>query len=161
MHLGVFFDKEQVDPFTGAESGEGCNVMKRRLWLDGVPLDYQPVSIYAAGFKAGVPDFEAIKKDARSPDTLPADVKALAFWAGLFSVVKGDRIRLEIFDPHGHVFAERDIVQDRTRARQFYYVGKRTDGLMDGAYTGTIWLKRKLPSGETLTREKSRMLTVK
>jgi hypothetical protein len=161
VHLSVFFNKDKIDPFTGASSGEGCNVMKQRLWLEGVPLYYQPVSIYAAGFKAGVPDFEAIKKDASSPETLPADVEALTLWAGLFGVVKGDRIRLEILDPKGRVFAEQDIVQDRTRARQFYYVGKRTDGLMSGNYTGTIRLERKLSGGETITREKSRMLTVK
>lgn len=161
LHLGVFFEKEAIDPFTGLGSREGCNGMKEPLWLKDLSLDYQPVSIYATGFRDSVPDFEAIKKDARTPEQLPPDASALTFWAGLFGAMKDDRIHLEILDPHGGVFAQQDIVQEKTRARQFYYTGRKTQGLASGTYTGTVRLLRILSGGETITREISRELLVK
>jgi hypothetical protein len=46
--------------------------------------------------------------------------------------------------PDGRVFATQDIVQEKNRARQFYFVGKKVDGnaLAPGVYTGKATVVR-------------------
>ena len=61
-----------------------------------------------------------------------------------FGAARGDRVRLEVTGPDGRIFAERDIVQEKDRARQFYFVGKRAkpDHLLAGVYSGRATLVR-------------------
>ena len=65
-------------------------------------------------------------------------MQALSFWMVFFGAARGDRVRLEVTGPDGRIFAERDIVQEKDRARQFYFVGKRAkpDHLLAGVYSG-------------------------
>lgn len=163
IHIGVMHEDNAIDPFTGLGEQDGCNVMLATLWRQESRPGYEPFSIYAAGFRDGEPDFDLIRKDASAPESLPRNLAALTFWAGLFGVNQGDVIELEIRDPQGRVFARREIIQDKTRARQFYYVGKRTEGttLVAGTYAGTVRLTRVPAAGETITRELVRRLTVK
>lgn len=150
VHFGVFRDDVAIDPFTGHEETEGCGKRGISMWDAGAGLSYQPFDLYAAGFTARAPDFEAIKIDSHSPDTLPADSPALVFWGAYFGALQNDRITLTITDPHGNIMAERNIVQDKTRARQFYFIGKKNTGnrLEPGPYRGIMKLTRELESGE-------------
>lgn len=163
VHLGVTHGKETIDPFTGLGRADGCGHMKAPLWRVGLGVGYEPFSIYAAGFMDHEPDFDQIKQDASSPATLPRAAAVLAFWTALYGVAAGDRIALEIRDPDGKTFASREITQERTRARQFYFVGKRTEraALMQGTYTGTVRLTRTHAPGEALTRQSEQRVDVK
>ncbi len=161
VHLEVVHEGQSIDPYTGQGAQEGCGGMKQSLWADDTAPVYEPVTIYAAGFKDSVPDFELIKQDAGTPEELSADIPALTFWVALYGVTKGDQIHLEILDPQGAVFAEQAIVQEKTRARQFYYTGKKAKGLATGNYTGTVKIMRKSSDGKTVTRELVRKLAVK
>ncbi len=163
LHFGAFFESHTIDPFTGFDDMKGCAQNGTSLWKSKSAINYEPVSLYAAGFKADVPDFDAIKQDISSPDTLPANIPALTFWAGLYGAVKGDMITLEIQDSYGRIFATRTTEQEKNRARQFYYVGKkiRNNSLVPGTYTGTLRLTRISPDGNSFTRRISREITVK
>jgi len=86
----------------------------------------------------------------------------LTFWVSIFGVEKDDRIHMEIRDPEGRIFSERYITQEKTRARQFLYIGKKNKNsdLIKGQYTGVITFSRELPSGQTLKRKISRILSI-
>ncbi len=142
LHLGVFFEGHTIDPFSGFHSTPSCKNSRKPLWAKDIP--YSPVSLYAAGFTSNAPDFEALKINSSTPDTLPTAAPALVFWTGLYGVIQGDEIKIEIRDPAGEIFASRESMQDKTRARQFYYIGRRTpkEGLSSGTYTGKLSWKR-------------------
>lgn len=150
VHFGVFFEKKVIDPFTGAGEADGCGRgTDGGLWAASAGLAYEPVALYGGGFAEAVPDFEAVKVDARPAKTLSASAPVLAFWAGIYGAAAGDRIHIEIRDPGGRVFAERDIVQEKDRARQFYYVGRKRAGDLfpAGAWTGRMTLVREGKDG--------------
>ncbi len=162
VHFGVFFEGNTIDPFTGAGDQKGCGFIKAPLWNTALNLEYEPVSIYAAGFKAGVPDFDAVKIDTTSPSTIAANSIALTFWGALYGVAKGDQIHIEIRDPAGRTFAQRDITQEKDRARQFYFIGRKVHdkGLEKGTYTGHVQITRSHPNSAAIERQKSRTLVV-
>lgn len=164
LHFGLFHEGSPVDPFTGLAGGKGCMAEGAApLWAGAEGIAYQPVSLYAAGFKAGVPDFEAVKIDSHSPQTLPAQSEAMTFWVAFYGAVKGDLITIEIRDPQGNILARREIIQDKNRARQFYYVGRKAPpgGFAGGTYTGSVQLAR--PQGESapIMRDLAKTVTVK
>jgi murein DD-endopeptidase MepM/ murein hydrolase activator NlpD len=147
LHFGVLHNGKKVDPFTGAEIGsKACGTDGAApLWQAGSGIIYAPFSLYAAGFAPGAADFEQIKKDAGSPDTLRrAALKALSFWMVYFGAVLGDRIGIEIMDPEGKVFVQQQFVQEKNRARQFIFTGKKAAGetLKPGTYTGKVTVVR-------------------
>lgn len=162
LHIGVVFNSQTIDPFTGLSNVDGCNGMGKPLWRVGLSLNYEPVSIYATGFKDGVPDFATIKKDLGSSTTLSPGVPALTFWIAVFGVAQHDHIYMEIRDPRGRIFAQREITQPKDRARQFYFVGKRTRNqkLIKGSYIGSVTLSRDLTNDESIIRKVSRELLV-
>ena len=164
LHIAVFHEGRIVDPFTGFGREAPCGTENQHpLWRKDSGIDYAPVSLYAAGFREGVPDFDAIKIDSASPDKIAASAPALVFWAEFFGAREGDAIRMEILGPDGRPFAERDIVQERTRARQFYYLGRpaSADGLPPGLYRGRLTLTRPAPDGAApLEREITHIVRV-
>jgi hypothetical protein len=157
LHFGVLRNGTMTDPFTGKAAASGCDesATGTAMWLEGLNVDYEPVTIYAAGFEAGEPDFERIKTKAEGPAMLPPGVPILSFWVALYGVQEGDKISIAVSDPNGDPFASRDIVQDKTRARQFYYIGKRIPHsmLFPGTYTGKAVITRKAADGSDITRE--------
>jgi hypothetical protein len=160
LHIGVTHRGRTIDPFTGLEPGTQCGATGKPMWR--APLAYEPVAIYAAGFADRVPKYEEIQEHAAGIERIAAGPVELTFWAVLFGTVKDDAIRIEIRAPDGRVVSERDIVQERTRARQFYFIGRRLgDGeLRPGDYVGIVRLTRRAAAGEPLTRELERKLTV-
>lgn len=162
LHFGVFLEGNTIDPYTGDGDQKGCGVEQNPLWAAKLDLQYEPVSIYAAGFKVGVPDFELVKIDTASPDKVLASSEALTFWVSIFGVVKGDQVDMTVYDPSGRVFAERKMIQDKTRARQFYFIGRKVHdkGLEIGTYTGQIKLIRMTEGDETIERKKTKTLIV-
>lgn len=163
LHFGVFHNGVTVDPFTGAKAGDGCGISGQSLWRPELLMSYVPYSLYAAGFAGTAPDFEAIKQNASSPATLAAgEIEALAFWVAIFGAAEGDKIHLMITDAEGKTVAERSLVQDKTRARQFYFIGKKAgeEKFSPGVYRASAFLSRKFPDGQIKTDEISRLVTL-
>jgi hypothetical protein len=163
LHIGVMRNDVWIDPYTGRNNREGCGLAGRSIWSKEVLSDYTPVSIYATGFKDDVPEYEDIKRDVSSPKSLSLDSPALTFWAVIFGIEKNDQIHMEIRDPKGQMFSQRDITQGKTRARQFFYVGRknRKSALIEGTYTGIITLTRVLTDGEIIKRTVDNELFIK
>lgn len=163
VHLTVYSGNDVVDPFTGRSSKAGCGGAPTSLWAQNLGLAYEPVSLYAAGFTGKKPDFRAIRQDASSPESLLTNAEALTFWVALYGVRKDDRIFMEIRDPDDRPFARRETLQDRDRARQYYFVGKsnKRGALPTGAYSGSAVLIRSLEDGTRIVREITRQIVIK
>lgn len=169
LHFMVMKDGKTIDPFTGTAAAMGCvdraNNAPAPLWASA--LAYEPASIYASGFRTAIPDLEALRIDANAPATLNQGESAvLTFWALLFGVAQGDLITLEMRGPDGAIIARKDIMQDKTRARQFYYIGKdyhdqNPQSQPDkGRYSGTITLSRPQADGTSITRTKDTTILI-
>ncbi|MCB1783598.1 MAG: M23 family metallopeptidase [Alphaproteobacteria bacterium] len=153
LHFGVMQNEKIVDPYTGLESTQGCGKMKESLWQIGMPMPYERVAIFDGGFRTSPPDFEAIKNGEKNPETLSINSAAFIFWTGIYNVEKGDKITLEIIDPKGNTFHKEAMIQEKTRDRQFFFIGKKIGKiqLMKGTYTGTTTVERSSPDAN-LTR---------
>ncbi|WP_041802292.1 M23 family metallopeptidase [Micavibrio aeruginosavorus] len=163
LHFSLFKGGTIIDPFSGEAIDGGCGGTPKPLWLMGLTLPYEPVALYAGGFTPGEPVLDGLRIDATGAATVRADAPALSFWVGIYGVREGDVIHMTITDPLGRPFASRAITQDKTRARQFYYVGRKVRGtLMPGPYTGTLTLERTGDgvTTETISRALERMVTV-
>lgn len=145
LHFGIIWEGGIIDPFTGNLNTEGCGLNKGALWDDKDKMQYDPVSIYDGGFRGAVPDFKKIEDGEPNPALLKKDGDALVFWTAFYGVREGDLITLTIKDPQGQVFKEQTITQDKRRARQYYYTGRKLLGrvLPEGIYTGAVTLERK------------------
>jgi len=162
VHFGVFHEGRTVEPFTGLDHADGCGKQGAPLWAAANAPAYTPAMIYAAGFKDSAPDYEAIKIDAAAPASLPAASPALVFWVAFYGMVQGDRIIIEIEDPAGQEFARKEILQEKNRAQQLYFIGNKTkDGLAPGTYTGYVRVEHKETQGAPSIRETTRTLTVR
>lgn len=144
LHFGILQENKIIDPFTGQQNTQSCGKRKASLWSSELDLQYQPIIIPAIGFSDNIPALDQIERDTTAPSIIPQDADLLAFWIVALGVQEGDKITLEIKDPNDKIYARRDITQDNTRARQFYYTGRRTQNepLKEGVYTGTITIKR-------------------
>lgn len=144
LHFGIIKDGKITDPFTGLDNGKNCGKRKNSLWDKDVDLSYTPILIQSVGFTNDIPNLKNIERNAESLPTLNLTSDLMTFWVTLLGVQEGDKINIEIRDPNNKIFASRDIIQDKTRARQFYYTGRRTtqNPLLEGVYTGTVTISR-------------------
>jgi hypothetical protein len=157
LHFGVVRDGAVIDPYTGANITEGCGQPPEPLWAYGLPMGYEPVALYDAGFRPAAPDFAAIENGEAQP-AFTSSSPALVFWAAIYGAAKDDIIDLEIIAPDGSELAKRSIVQEKNRARQYYYSGRNAaQGLMPGTYTATAKLRR----GGNITRTLQRTIEIK
>lgn len=155
LHFGITQDSQIIDPFTGQNNMGQCGQKIKSLWAPDLEISYQPFTIQNLGFSNDLPDLALIERNGEPPSEIKQDSDLLAFWVTFFGVREGDKITLEIKDPNGKVFARREIIQDKTRARQFYYIGLKTsrNPLREGAYTGEAKIERDY-KGQPLSKEK-------
>lgn len=166
LHFTLMKQGKIYDPFSAQAMGQGaCKTQTASFW--DTPPVYEPVSLYAAGFKSAVPDLDGLRIDASAPATLRHDeARILTFWAIIYGAAAGDRITLEILGPAGESVVQREIIQSASRARQFYYLGKdfaqEAKGALatPGTYTGVITLSRREADGKTLIRTRDAVVTV-
>ncbi len=144
VHLGVMQDGKILDPFTGLTHDQNCGKSKARLWDKDVQIKYQPMVILATGLQNTVPDLKTLEKDITPPKSIKPDTELLAGWGMLYGVRTGDVITMKIFDPNNKLINSHEIIQEKERARQFYYTGKKLKGvpLAEGVYTITTTLTR-------------------
>lgn len=172
LHFGILWEGAIVDPFTGQNNTGQCRIRKRVLWDknlgnndsedENLVLEYQPLVIQNIGFSNIVPNFKKIERDASTPKTIPLASDVFTFWVTLLGVQKDDKIKLEIKDPNGKIFTNQEITQEKTRARQFYFSGRRLTQikLSEGVYTGTIKVSRTDKNGKTTTWDKTKAILV-
>lgn len=155
LHFGMIKNNKIIDPFTGQDNTQKCGKRQSVLWDKDTEISYQPFVIQNLGFSNDIPALDVIEKNGSSLGQINILSDILTFWVTLFGVQEGDKITLEIKDPNGKIFATREITQDKTRARQFYYTGRRTTKtpLIEGVYTGEITIER-LHKGQTITDTK-------
>ncbi len=144
LHFGVLWEGAIIDPFTGHNNTHKCGITKKSLWAKKIDLEYQPLVIQETGFSDTLPDLKKIEQDSKTKNSLSSNSELLAFWVNILGARTGDLIKIEIKDPNGKIFARREITQPKTRARQFYYTGKRLRNttLKEGAYTGHVEITR-------------------
>lgn len=142
LHYGLTWENGIIDPFTGKTIPHTCQ-KEATPWWESADIRHQGTQIFAFGFRGKLPDFQAIHRGERNPDVILSSADSLAFWVGLYALQKGDEVTLEIFDPDGRLFIQRTMVQDKSRARQYYYTGRKNTrhGFKKGIYKGQISLK--------------------
>lgn len=162
LHFGIIWEGGIVDPFTGQNNTGTCGVQKNKLWHKDLVFDYQPLSIYGAGFSNTLPKLERLDKNSQSPKSILSNSDLLAFWVTMFGVREGDKITLEIKDPNGKIFARQEIEQPATRARQLYFTGRKLNGnpLKEGVYTGHVTVTRLTKSGEKQSWDKDSAILI-
>ncbi len=132
VHFNVFRDGKRIDPFA---AGSGS-----QLWSADARsrLDYRPISIYAGGFREAVPVGDQVKQGNIQNQAVSTTSPAIVFWAGIFGVRKGDRIKQTVHGPDGRVLVEREVVQEKNQIRRFLWIGKKLRARQwpAGAYVG-------------------------
>ncbi len=144
LHFTTYWEGGTVDPFTGYTNTDGCGKMKQSLWKNPDYIKYQPVIIYDGGFSDSPPDFEAIEDGQTIPKTMAANASAFVYWTGIYGAEKDDKIVLIIKSPDGATYLTQTITQEKNRARQYYYIGRKNSGILPrGIYNATTTITRK------------------
>ncbi len=163
LHFGIYKDGKTIDPFTRHTSADGCDKPKNPLWDATFPRDdYKLVSFFGGGFKNHVPDFDALAIDISQPDSIAIDSDIFTFWIGMYGVRAGDQIKIEIRGPDNRLYLKKMIAQKNDKARQYYFVGKKTanDPLQAGYYGGYVQLTRTGPDGNRFSADYSTTIKV-
>lgn len=145
VHFGVLWEGGVIDPFTGVLNTKGCGQFKRNMWLDGLPVGYEEAVIFDGGFRANVPDFEAVKRgEYENPETVSLSSASFVLWAGFYNVEEGDKVILSITDPSGALFHRQENIVQKTRTRQYFFAGRKIGKvkLQEGIYNGRIEIER-------------------
>ncbi len=144
LHMGVHSQGNVIDPFTGMTHKDGCGEVKESLWHKGLPISYEPVVIFDGGFRVGPPDFVFIAQGEENPEQISLSSAGFVFWAGFYNVEKGDVVDLSITDPEGGVFVSRLDEVLQTRARQYYFTGRKIGKvqLKEGEYKAVARITR-------------------
>ncbi len=155
LHMGVHWEGSVIDPFTGMTIKDGCGQMKASMWLEGLPVAYEPVVIFDGGFRSGPPDFDAISKGEENPNQIDINSAGFVFWAGFYNVEKGDVVDLKITDPDGGVFVTRRDTVPKARARQYYFTGRKIGRVQ--LKQGVYMAEAKITRGDIVREERYRV----
>lgn len=159
LHITLRQKDRTIDPFTGKSITEGCGLEGDSLWVDRIP--YQDYALYDGGFADNTPDFAQISQGIK-PKNPVRESSAGIFWFAYFGARQGDQISLKITSPSGNVLAEHQVTQDKDRARQYYFTGRKMlQGWPEkGTYKGEARVARVGPDAETHTEVLVRELTL-
>ena len=162
VHISFRVDGKTIDPFTGAAIETGCDGPKRPIWHKDANIRYPGFALYAAGFSTHTPTEELVLSSARSPVSLRRHAPALALWAAMFGVQRGDVLKLRILDPGGTALAVREVRFDRAQSWRMEYTGRKlpASGWAAGGWRGEAVLQRFV-DGRTITRRISVPLIIK
>jgi murein DD-endopeptidase MepM/ murein hydrolase activator NlpD len=153
LHFGVFYNGITIDPFTGAEDSKGCGIKEKSLWRSHkISKVYQAPAIMSAGFTTSLPNYQSIRIDSYSPSEIKKLSDALYFWFSYYGAQKNDFIKLEIFNPDGSLLVKHNQIQEKSRPRQFYYVGKKINPktMKNGLYSGKVTITRISDNKKTI-----------
>ena len=153
LHFGLIHKDKVVDPFTGKDLTEPCGKAHSPLWAPDAKLSYEPLTFFHLGFDTKPPLLKNLDRHAPERAALRKDASALVFYATLLGVREGDVANMTITAPDGTIFAQKNAMQDKTRARQMYYIGRKIHAsapLQSGTYVGKITVTRKDGTGANI-----------
>jgi hypothetical protein len=161
LHFGIVQEGKILDPFTGQNNLNSCGKKIGSLWNKELDIQYQPFVMHNAGFLNDIPDLNKLEKDGELKTHFSQNSDLLTYWAIILGAQEGDKITLEILDPNGKIFGKREIIQEVTRARQFYYTGRKTDknSLIEGVYTAKVKIEREY-KGQIISDKKSSVVLI-
>ncbi len=150
LHFGVILRGEIIDPFTNKPNTKECGATSRGIWSQKIDDKNQRLILNQGGFTDEIIDLNDIYNENSVKETLPQSAQKLLFWFSYLGAKKGDSINIEIFDPNLKLFASQQIIQDKTRAQQFYYTGKKISSppLQPGVYIGKVIIVRQIKEGQ-------------
>lgn len=156
LHFGILKNKKIIDPFTGKDNFESCGKTGKPLWKKELDVHYQHFMIQTGGFLDDIPTLNKIDKDRNHKDIISPDANIITFWTTLLGVRNGDIINLDIKDPNGKILSKKTFIQEKNRARQFYYIGQNLEDktLMEGAYIATVKIERQSDKNKTIEKQK-------
>ncbi len=162
LHMGITHKGKLIDPYTGLSTEDGCGEIKAPLWHEALNITYEPVVIFDGGFTSQAPDFEQIKRDGIKPIRIPLNSAAFIFWVGFYNIEEGDIVTMEIKDPNGMIFSERTLTAEKTRARQYYFTGRKIGKvqLVSGTYSAHVRLTRS-KNNNIISRDKNFTIEVR
>lgn len=164
LHFGLTHNNVVMDPFTGKPVTEECSTQNSEpLWEPVGAPSYEPLKIVNMGFTFRPPDLADLDRNATPRTALRKDAPALIFHGIILGAREGDRITLAINDPVEDIFAREVITQEKNRARQMYYIGRKIPvekPLLTGIYTGTIIVERNDKNGKNQVFSQNRKLLV-
>lgn len=146
VHFGVIQDGKVIDPFSGTDIATECTQPQNSLWAPETNIKYEEVVFLNAGFDTKPPSLEQLDRGHTKLDKVSTkSTPALIFHTVIGGAREGDEIHLVIRTPDNSIFAERSIKQDKNRARQMVFVGRKTDQvfLKEGNYKGIVTIKRE------------------
>lgn len=161
LHLTVRHNGVVIDPYTGEKSQKLCERdEKHSLWQGEIP--YEPLSIYDGGFLRHKVSSDTLFNNPPRLDVISVDAPALIFWAAYFGLRAGDTVKMTILDPDGRVFQEQSFAQESDKARQLYYMGRKTKdiALKTGVYEGRVVVVRKQSDTSSVVKTFSRRIMV-
>ena len=156
LHFMVRNGDVVIDPFTAGKMESPCITKEQgpSLWNAETleKLAYVPTAILDMGFTPEVPNAEGVQEGQFNEVTIDKTSKTVLFWTEVIGLQPGDQAIIKIVSPEGIILVIHDDKFEKSRARQFTYIGKkRGDDLwMPGSYTGHY----------TLIRNKQEALTV-
>ena len=147
LHFQVMRGGQPVDPFSGVPAHQAdCAKRGTPLWEPSTlaQLDYRAAISVCSGFAITVPDRKALQDECTSLAVASTNSAALVLFAEIAGVQAGDRLRFAIALPDGTPLLDNAFAVDRSRARQFRYVGQKRPGRAwpAGRYTSKIELTR-------------------
>ena len=146
LHFGLIHQDKVIDPFTGDDVSKPCTLdAKKSLWDAKSRIVYEPLSFFDLGFDLKPPVLKTLDRARVTRSALRHDADALVFHATMLGVRRGDIIDLVILSPDGKTFAKKTIIQENSRTRQLYYLGRKVTPaapLQTGPYVGKITVTR-------------------
>jgi murein DD-endopeptidase MepM/ murein hydrolase activator NlpD len=146
LHFTVRKDGEEIDPYTGGTAGWPCGAPTAPVWTEEAAeaLAYAPTGLLIAGFSAGRPDADAIRRGEQRLGATASDPDALVLWADLYGAEAGDLQAFRIAGPDGAAILDEKSVLDESNVSWFAFGGLRrpAGGWAPGAYLGTFTLSR-------------------
>lgn len=128
VHLTVLKDGKKVDPFTGQESPEACEVDESKsLWSPGIrsQLRYQRGQLLASGFSAGRVSPKSVLWGLPNDNEIASNSKALVAYAWLINLQKGDQVLTKLSGPQGTLAQSKSKPLARHKAQYVQYSGKK------------------------------------
>jgi len=145
LHIGIIHKDKVMEPFTGTDINTPCGMKGTSLWEPSLKLTYEPLVFFHLGFDTKPPTLEGLGREKKDRSALRKDSAALVFHTVLLGARLGDTVTLEILDPDGNIFAQSKNIQEKSRAQQMFFVGRKisqTTPLIPGSYIGKITVER-------------------
>lgn len=135
LHVTVRKDDTVIDPFDPNPDASCGAQAEHQLWASHVA--YEAGGLLQAGFDAGVPDFDTIKRGDAHNAVLSSNDVALVFWVHLYGTRAGDEIQMKITGPKD-AFFDQTVTLDRTQAQAFRAGGRQLHegNRVPGTYKG-------------------------